>query len=466
MVDEMSTTVEPPGAGPLAASSRDETLEQRLERGRALRDVVSRASHARWAPAHDRGDPVALLERTSENRLAELVPLRYGRMSESPFAFYRGAAAIMAADLAKTPITGLYTQLSGDAHLMNFGVYASPERQLVFDVNDFDETFQGPWEWDLKRLAASIVLAGRSINLSVGLYERAVVRAAAAYRARMRESAHGTSLEAWYANVDAKTIAQLHRGALEKLRAPIRRTARSHTQERTFPKLTELVGGERRIIDNPPLVFHSTSMIEDARLDEAIAEYRSTLRPEQRVLVDRYRYVDGAMKVVGVGSVGTFCAVALFMANSRDPLLLQVKEAVHSVLEPFVNRRPYDHQGERVVVGQRMLQATSDEFLGWTTGSAGRYFYVRQLRDMKASPEIEEMTPAEFRGYAELCGLTLARAHARAGDPALIAGYVGRSDRLDRALGEFAGKYADQMERDHAALVAAIAAHRLPSRGA
>lgn len=440
-----------------------ETVEERVARGKAIRERVPRRSHARWNAAPDRRDPIDILEDVAKTRIPELLPIRYGRMSESPFAFFRGSAAIMAADLASTPDTGLWTQVCGDAHLMNFGTYASPDRALVFDVNDFDETTVGPWEWDVKRLGASIAVAARHNDFSTTILEDAVAAATASYRQEMLSCAGMTPLEIWYARVDGKMINDLKSDALEKLNRTIEKKALTRTNERAFPKLTRIVDGQRKIIDDPPLIYHETRMpgATDAGARVVIDSYRASLRQEQCTLFDRYTLLDVAIKVVGVGSVGTRCFVGLFVADGRDPLLLQMKEASESVLAPFVGASKFDNQGQRVVVGQRLMQAASDIFLGWTEALSGYHYYVRQLRDMKASAEVADMSPAIFVGYAQLCGLTLARAHARGGDPAAIAGYLGRGDTFDESIVQFAQTYADQNERDYAALRAAIESGRI-----
>jgi uncharacterized protein (DUF2252 family) len=442
---------------------QDRTLEAPIARGKALRERLPRAAHAEWNAPAGRRDPIEILEQTAATRLSELLPIRYGRMSESPFAFFRGSAAVMAADLANTPDTGLRTQLCGDAHLMNFGTYAAPDRSLVFDVNDFDETIAGPWEWDLKRLAASIAIAARENDFPVEIAAGAVEASVAAYREKMLECAALTPLDVWYARIDEKTLAALKSDALEKLGRAINKKARSRTNERTFPKLARVVDGQPRIIDDPPLIYHDARTPDPGHPDAQIVieGYRASLRREQRALFDRYELVDVALKVVGVGSVGTRCFVALFLAGDRHPLLLQMKEANASVLAPFVGESPFENQGERVVTGQQLMQAASDIFLGWTKAVSGFHYYARQLHDMKASAELADMSPRVFTGYAQLCGLTLARAHARGGDAAAIAGYLGRGTAFDKALVQFAQAYAAQNAHDFAALQSAIESGRI-----
>ena len=437
--------------------------EARIAQGKALRERVPRSAHAEWSAPAGRRDPIEILEQTAATRLPELLPIRYGRMSESPFAFFRGNAAVMAADLAGTRDTGLRTQICGDAHLMNFGTYAAPDRSLVFDLNDFDETIAGPWEWDVKRLAASIVVAARENDFPVEVADGAVAGSAASYRAKMLECAALTPLDVWYARIDEKTIGALKSDALEKLGREINKKALTRTNERTFPKLTRLVDGEPRIIDDPPLIYHDVRMPGPGHPDAQVVmdEYRQSLRREQRALFDRYELVDVALKVVGVGSVGTRCFVGLFLAGDRHPLLLQMKEANASVLAPFVGESPFENHGERVVTGQRLMQAASDIFLGWTKAVSGFHYYARQLHDMKGSAELADMSASAFTGYAKLCGLTLARAHARGGDAASIAGYLGRGVAFDKALVQFARAYAAQNARDFAALQSAIESGRI-----
>jgi uncharacterized protein (DUF2252 family) len=429
--------------------------------GRALRRDVPRSSHATFEPAARR-DSVGLLEAGNDGRVAALVPIRFGRMAASPFSFFRGSAAIMAGDLATTPVSGINVQLCGDAHLSNFGLYASAERRLVFGVNDFDETMRGPWEWDVKRLAASLVVAAREIRLTTRQAEVAATAAAASYREHMATFAAMRHVDVWYATVDASSMTELLRSA----RA--RRTARSAQQRdhlRALGRLTEAVGGgERRIRHAPPLVLRvDDDPTVSAQIDAVMAAYRQGLPEERRVLFDRYRLADVAMKVVGVGSVGTRCWIGLLHGRDHDdPLFLQVKEARPSVLETGLGPAPQAHQGERVVIGQRLMQAFPDVFLGWTTApDFGRHYYVRQLQDMKGSFRIETMPAAELAAYARLCGRTLARSHARSGDAAAIAGYLGSSDTFECAVAAFSRAYADQNQRDYESFSAAVAAGRI-----
>jgi uncharacterized protein (DUF2252 family) len=383
-------------------------------------------------------------------------------MMQSPFAFYRGTAAVMAADLAHTPSSGLRVQACGDAHLSNFGGFATPERGLIFDVNDLDETLPAPWEWDLKRLTASVVLAGRHIQLKQSESARAARAAVCSYREHMAEYAFMKALEIWYDRIDHKRLLDLlatDEQTRTRIEKRIEEARGRSVAENDFPKLAEQVGSTPRIKDNPPLIFHSAENREDAGTDElkaAWAFYRESLPEHVRVLYDRFHYCDMAVKVVGVGSVGTTCMVALFMAADNDPLFLQIKQANASVLEPYAGKSLHGNHGQRVVVGQRLMQSASDMFLGWSQGKRGRHFYVRQLRDMKLSAIIEGMDDEFLRRYAEACGWALARAHARSGDAAMISGYMGSGGIFDEAICDFAVDYADQAERDHKAFVKAV----------
>ncbi|MER5794981.1 DUF2252 domain-containing protein [Streptomyces sp. NPDC001980] len=435
------------------------TPADRAARGKAARKRASRSAHACWLAAVDRPDPVAVLERQGRDRLPELLPIRYGRMAASPFAFLRGAAAVMAADLAARPHTGLTVQLCGDAHLLNFGLYASPERTLVFDLNDFDETFPGPFEWDVKRLAASVAVAARENGHSDPEARAASRAAVAAYRTAMRRLAGLGELAVWYERVDADCLTALVRSARPRRRIEDTLTrARRRTSLHALGRLTETTGGQRRIIKDPPLL-EPAGASDMASLRKIFSDYRSTLAGERRLLLDRYRFVDAARKVVGVGSVGTRCFLVLLAGrDADDPLFLQIKEARTSVLEQHLPSGPYAHHGHRVVAGQRLLQAAGDIFLGWLTGPQGRAFYWRQLRDTKGSAEVAGMDPNGLRGYATLCGAALARAHARSGDRIAIAAYLGGTDTFDHAVTDFALAYADQTATDHAALGAAVTA--------
>ncbi|WP_328946252.1 DUF2252 domain-containing protein [Streptomyces sp. NBC_00250] len=435
------------------------TPSERAARGRAARKRVPRSSHGRWIPSSQRPDPIDVLERESAGRLPDLVPLRYGRMSASPFAFLRGAAAVMAADLAAQRHTGLTVQLCGDAHLLNFGVYASPERTLLFDVNDFDETLPGPFEWDVKRLAASITVAALQNGSSKAKAHRAALVATEAYRTAMRRLAGLGELAVWYERIAADDLVPLVRRD-DRARLVHRLAgARRRTSLQVLTKLTETdATGARHIVDDPPLLERATDL-DRVTFGKIFNDYRSSLAEERRVLLDRYHFVDAARKVVGVGSVGTRCFVLLLEGrDDGDPLILQIKEAGKSALEEYLPASTFTHQGHRVVSGQRLTQAASDIFLGWMTGPEQRHFYWRQLRDMKGSAEVESMSPALLRDYAALCGRALARAHARSGDRIGIAAYLGGSDVFDRAVADFALAYAGQNADDYAALGGAIAA--------
>jgi uncharacterized protein (DUF2252 family) len=457
-----------PGAAQAADPSAASGRRQRYERGRAARRVVPRGSHAGWEPAPDRPDPVDLLEAQGRDRIQDLLPIRYSRMMASPFAFLRGSAIVMAQDLAGTPKTGIQAQLCGDAHLLNFGAYASPERALLFDLNDFDESLPGPWEWDVKRLAVSFVVAGRDNGFDAADCHGAAQAAVASYRRRMAEFSEMGELEVWYSRIGEEEVSGLLSDARTKKSTAKRlsknvRKARGRDSLHALSRLTRVVDGRRRIIDDPPLLVRIPEGDEIRGQIYAILEsYKRTLQEDRGHLLDRYRFVDAARKVVGVGSVGTRAYVVLLEgSDENDPLFLQVKEAGASVLEGHVPSSTYEHHGHRVVAGQRLMQAASDIFLGWFRGKEGRDFYWRQLKDMKGSAEVESMSPDELAIYAGLCGWTLARAHARSGDRVQIAGYLGKSERFDGAVADFAEAYADQNERDHAALCAAVKAGKV-----
>ncbi len=455
------------------------SVADRVGAGKQARRAAPRSSHGEWRPAPGRPDPIALLEEEAASRVPELVPIRHGRMAASPFAFFRGAAAIMAADLAETPASGVRVQLCGDAHLANFGGFASPERDLVFDLNDFDETLSGPWEWDVKRLVASVALAARERGFGAGERAAAVRATARRYREAMRDLAAMGPLEIWYARLDAaELVAQqgpsLPKAALARFERTVEK-ARRKDHLRAFSKLVRAVDGEPRFASDPPLLVPVSELLPAAEADRfhagmraLIDAYRASLPEERRALLDRYRYADLARKVVGVGSVGTRAWVVLMLGPAGDPLFLQCKEAQASVLEPYAGASRHANCGERVVRGQRLMQAASDILLGWlrTPGVDGvaRDFYVRQLWDWKASADLAAMEPATLATYGELCAWTLARAHARSGEAAAIAGYAGRGEALDRALAALAEAYADQTERDHAALLAAIDAGRVEAQ--
>lgn len=428
--------------------------------GKALRQSVPRDSHAKWRKPTGRVDPIAFLQDSDKERLPELVPIRWGRMLASPFAFYRGSAGLMAADLVKTPTTGLRVQACGDCHLMNFGGFATPERSIIFDMNDFDETLPAPFEWDVKRLAASFVLAARSLGFSDAKGRDVAETAARNYRKRLREFAEMHPTEVWYTRLTADDmISTLPKSRRNLLLDRIEKALERSGSEMDFPKLGQVVGGQPSIRDAPPLIFHP----EVTRLpafkgviDTMLVEYRETLSEDRRTLLDRYRPMDAAIKVVGIGSVGRRCWILLMMSTSNEPLFLQFKEAAASVLEPFAGASAYVHHGKRIVMGQRLMQPTSDIFLGWVTGANGIHFYVRQLRDVKIKPLIETFDEEMLDLFAKTCGTVLARAHAKAGGVSQISGYLGSGDDFDEAMGRFAIAYADQAERDHAALKAAV----------
>ena len=441
------------------------TAEERSANGRALRDKAPRVSHAEWKPAKGRRDPVELLSESNAGRLPALIPVRFGRMSASPFAFYRGAAALMAADLAKTPTSGLRVQACGDAHLMNFGGFATPERNVIFDINDLDETLPAPFEWDLKRLAASVVIAARHLEHPNSDAARVVTDLVREYRERMFNYASMRALDVWYDKIDAQKfedraadpaiLKQLRKRIAERIETEQRKTAPDHL----YPKLVSEEGGRPRIKDEPPLIFHPSAELApglESGYSEAIASYRETLPEHIRTLFDRFHFCDLAAKVVGVGSVGTYCSIGLFMAADNDPLFLQVKEARASVLEPYAGKSLHPNHGQRVVVGQRIMQAATDVFLGWTRGKNGRDVYVRQLRDMKMSAIIDDWDPRMLRQYGRMCAHALARAHARSGDAAMMAGYMGSGQTFDDAIGEFAFEYASQNQSDYRAFIKAI----------
>jgi uncharacterized protein (DUF2252 family) len=406
---------------------------------------------------------IDILEESSLGRVPELVPIRYGRMLTNPFAFLRGSAAVMSHDLAPTPTSGIRVQACGDCHLANFGLFATPERNLVFDINDFDETLPAPWEWDIKRLAASFVVAGRANGLPDKSNEAAVRVLSHSYRTRLGEYAKMRVLDVWYSRLDDKTlIAAAPNVEAREYRKKITAKARASVAEYLFPKITGEQDGHRRIVDHPPLVYHLLDQSDtEARLQKMLAAYHDTLPAHLRKLFDHYHFEDFAFKVVGVGSVGTRCFILLFLADSNDPLLLQAKEARASVLEPYAGQSKYDHHGQRIVVGQRLMQSASDMFLGWMTSEDGTHYYLRQLRDMKFSVPLEGIEAPALARYADVCGWVLARAHAKGGDAAMLSGYLGKSDAFDQALGKFALAYADQTERDHAALAKAVKTGRL-----
>jgi uncharacterized protein (DUF2252 family) len=439
------------------------SLKDRLAQGKLLRQSAARSSHGLWKPAEDRPDPVAMLIESSRGRMKSLVPIRYARMLTSPFAFFRGSARAMAFDLASTPVSGLRVQLCGDCHLGNFGGFATPERRLIFDMMDFDETIPGPWEWDVKRLGASFHLAGRAIGLSEANCEEAVLTVGRTYRKRLFQFARMKTMEVFYASIDADAfIAGAHDAKTRKVREQMVAKARKRTSEHFFGKSVRIVNGRPRISDEPPFLFHppQTDPFE-TNFRAAFEAYKKSLPDHLRFLLRRFDVVDVAMKVAGVGSVGTRCGIILLMAGDEDPLILQLKEAGCSALEPYAGRSQYKNMGQRVVAGQRLLQSASDTFLGWGAEAGGQHYYIRQLRDMKKGPEIETFWAQRLIDAADVCGWTLARAHARSGDAAKISGYLGKSDAFDNSLAAFSRAYADQSEQDHQAMRDAVKSGKL-----
>jgi len=469
----MATTIEAAAAVPHL------TVAERVARGKAARAEVPRSRHAIFEPPPRRADPIKLLERQAKTRVPELVPIRYGRMLVSPFTFYRGGALIMASDLAATPRSGLQVQCCGDAHLSNFGVFASPERRLVFDLNDFDETLPGPWEWDVKRLAVSMLIAARDNDFAVKDQDKIVLATVESYRTAMADFAAMKNLDVWYAHLEIERVLEEFGSQLEpkgvKKTEKMLAKARTKDSMAAFSKLTRIVDGEARIVAEPPLIVPIEDLVKGKEreemldgLRELVRSYRETLEHDRRVLLEEFRLTDFARKVVGVGSVGTRAWIALLMGrDDEDPLLLQMKEAEASVLEEFLGPSEFDNHGERVVTGQRLMQATSDIFLGWLhveeSGIDGeeRDFYGRQLKDWKGSAETEQMLPTGMAAYGKLCGWTLARAHARSGDRIAIAAYLGKGATFDRAILEFSRAYAEQNKSDYNALAAAVKSGRI-----
>ena len=438
--------------------------EARTAEGKRLRRVVSREAHGAWKPGLDRADPLALLEEQNLARIPQLAPVRMGRMAVSPFTFFRGAAAVMAADLASTPVTGIEVVACGDAHLSNFGLFASPERRLLFDVNDFDETLPAPWEWDVKRLAASGMIAARGRGFDQEECEEAVRGAVRSYRERMMIFAQLAALDVFYSRVDADSLVEVMAAIPRKQIDKALTRARRNSAARAIGKLTVTSDGPPRIVDQPPLIVHPPELESDRPLvDAAVAAYIASVRDDVALLLTRFRPVDAAHKVVGVGSVGTACFIVLLLDDQDAPLFLQVKEAQKSVLERHWRPSPMEHPGQRVVSGQRIMQSASDIFLGSSTAQ-GHHFYVRQLRDMKGSAPIDALPPRALTQYLELCGWALARAHAQSGRAAEIGGYLGSSSAFDQAIVRFAAAYADQNEIDHRAFLAAIRAGQIAAQ--
>jgi uncharacterized protein (DUF2252 family) len=442
------------------------TRAELYAQGKSLREKCLRASHAVWHAPDHRLDPLHLLEESSQGRIRHLIPIRYGRMLQTPFTFYRGAAMNMAADLAGTPTSGLRVQACGDCHLLNFGSFATPERRVIFDINDLDETLPAPWEWDVKRLAASFVLACRDNGFSEDCARDAALSCVRSYRRHMAEYSEMHVMDVWYASVDVKKLIPKVEDAEARARLQKRlaKARQRNVLEHDFPELATLAGERPTIKEDPPLIYHWRDRDQDEFteiIQNAFAGYRESLPEHRRVLLDRFKLMDIAVKVVGIGSVGTFCAVMLLMAGQHDPLFLQVKQARPSVLEPYAGKSVHPNHGQRVVLGCQIVQSASDLFLGWTEGRFGRHFYIRQLKDMKIKPLVDVFTPSVMLQYADVCGWTLARAHARSGDSAQISGYLGKSDKFDQAIADFSVSYADQSERDHEVLFKAVQTGRL-----
>jgi len=425
--------------------------------GKQMRESCPRSSHAAWIAPADRPDPASLVLKADEGRVRDLLPLRHGRMVLSPFTFYRGSALAMAIDLANTPSTGARVQCGGDSHLVNFRGLATPERRVIFAINDLDETLPAPWEWDIKRLAASFVIACRDNGLGESTARESVLTCVRSYREHMAEFSDMKVLDLWYHAIDSEMLiatikdADLRRHAIKRLA----KARESSTSEGLFPKLTESSGGTLVIKDSPPSIYHWKEHVAgsiDPRTRQAFEGYRESLSPANRALLDRFNLKDAALKVVGVGSVGTACWILLLMADEGNPLLLQVKEARASVLEDYAGRSVFPNHGQRVVTGHRLMQPASDIFLGWSEGTLGRHYYYRQLRDVKIKFAVETFGAAEMTLFADWCGHSMALSHARSGDPAVISGYLGASDAFDKALATFSAAYADQNEKDHAEL--------------
>jgi len=468
-LEALSVDTAQPSAEKLRTFAPRPTRAELIARGEAMRKQCPRSSHAVWSAPADRPDPLGLIEEANDGRIPDLIPLRHGRMLPSPFTFYRGTALNMAVDLAGTPTTGFRVQACGDAHLGNFRCFATPERRVIFDIHDLDETLPAPWEWDVKRLTASFVLACRTNGLGDDFACDAVQTCVRSYREAMARFSKMRALDVWYARFEAeKLVTDIEDADLrEQTRKILTKAKNVCVVEDVFPKLADDSGDAPAIKEDPPFIYHHLDRGEDefyARIEEVFFRYRESLPDDRRVLLDRYALKDKAIKVVGVGSVGTVCSIALLMAGKRDPLFLQLKEARPSVLEAFAGPSIYPHHGQRVVKGHRLMQSASDIFLGWTEDSSGRHFYVRQLRDMKLKFRIEEFKSAKMIIFAEWCGGTLARAHARSGEPALISGYLGKADTFDRAIADFAVAYADQVEHDYESFSKAVRDGKIEAR--
>ena len=451
--------------------------KERRKMGKSLREGAALSSHAQWVPPADRPDPISLLQAQDEGRLQHLLPIKYGRMVASPFAFLRGSAVVMAADLAHTPVSGIEAVLCGDAHLSNFGVFATPERKLVFDLNDFDEAYPGPWEWDLKRLAASAAVAGRQNGFRDKDNRKLARLVARVYREAMRRFSKAPILEVWYYHVEADRVLTLFEEYSKKSAKSTQKMltkARSKTREATLEKLTEVAAGRRQFVNDPPLLVRLHDLLTEQQknqipgeyVEQSWFEYISSLPEERRLLLSRFRPADAALRVGGVGSVGTRCSILLLEGSARkDAIILQQKEAGPSVLETYLPERGYENHAHRVVTAQRLLQAASDIFLGWHRSPVTEnQFYWRQLKDMKGSVDVATLDQTGLGTYLGVCSASLARAHARTSDPAAIAGYLGKGEAFDKAIGEFALAYADQTDRDHQALAEAVDSGRITAQ--
>ncbi len=453
-----------PRWGPVIESDSLSRADRRSEGG-SRRTNASRRSHAGWTPPSDRRDPLEILEETNAGRMPELIPVRNGRMLRGPFPFLRGSAALMAADLASTPISGIRVQTCGDCHLLNFGLVASPERNLFFGINDFDETLNAPFEWDVKRLAVSLMVVGQRNGYSGTDASGVVAALVRSYREAMARLAAMRALDVWYTRMDADLILETARtGQQRRAQESMAAMARRRVAEYVFPELTGGANGRRRFRDQPPMIYHENMGREQVeKILRLFDQYRGSLPDDRRMILDRYRLVDVAFKAVGIGSVGTRCYILLLLAEDGDPLILQVKEARKSVLEPFAGTGPYEHQGRRVVEGQRLMQIPSDIFLGWFTNDDGIDLYVRQIREMRYGVDPAGAAPKQLAEYARICGESLARSHVKSGCAAVIAGYLGRSDKFDKAIALFAGAYAEQNRRDYEAFRAAVREGRIPA---
>ena len=441
------------------------TKEERVRKGKELRKKCPRSKQAEWSESLRLSDPIQLLEDSNNDRISDFIPIRYQRMSESPFAFFRGSAIIQARDLANSPSSGIHVQVCGDCHLLNFGGFSTPERNLIFDINDFDETFFAPWEWDIKRLAVSFVLASRELGFSDKIAKNAVRRVAVAYRSRMLEFSKMSHLQRWYTKItidDLQNFFHKNKKVLKRLEKS-RTKAFSRTSETLFPRITSLRNGHPKIKDAPPSIYHHHKIDSNLGKKNYLNCYKSSLQEDRRTLLDRYRIEDVAIKVVGIGSIGTRCLIALFYADGAEPLFLQLKEARRSVLERS-DKSIYEHQGYRIIQGQRLMQAASDIFLGWFRSDTGHDYYVRQFHDMKISPKIETFKSRDLLDYATICGWALARAHSKSGEASIISGYLGTSEKFDEALVQYAIDYANQVDLDFKTFKMAIESGRLNTK--